>query len=170
MRTFPYFFLAFPLFLAVSSSVARAERFKPPLEPGMSVGDVLIRWGDPEDKVEHESRRTVVWDYPDGKVIFLEGRLVAFPSRTQALDEKLAVRLAKRPAVPQPPSDGAQAANQKGDDILSEVLRELPPDDGKPAAPRFGGVQAPPGQPVVVKPLPGYPMQPPTVDAPDDSP
>lgn len=50
----------------------------PAPQRGMSFHDVVKAYGPPLEKKELESRRGDVWTYPEMKVIFQHGRLVAW--------------------------------------------------------------------------------------------
>ncbi len=61
------------------AAFAHAEQFlRPELKNSMSYYDVMKLWGPPKEKVEKESKREDVWVYSDSKVIFSQGKVVAW--------------------------------------------------------------------------------------------
>lgn len=67
------------LFLAQAwTGSAMAWSQKAMLNRQMGYSEVLQLWGAPIEKIEKETKRQDVWRYPDAKVIFNKGRVVAW--------------------------------------------------------------------------------------------
>lgn len=74
---------------------------------GALPGEVHAVWGEPQERVEYEVKREVVWHYPTQSVTFFEGRVVRYgPYTLSDVDQP-----APQPSVaPVPPQVGRSAS------------------------------------------------------------
>ena len=132
---------------------------------GLSMEEVKDRWGEPLERVEQESRRTDVWSYPAGKVVFLEGRLTKFPtSETTAHGGTASTKgAALAHSAPIPPEVNADLGTddfreEQGTDVIADVLRAIPADAGEKTGPPTLQRPIVPNRPnpsALVQPIPG---------------
>jgi hypothetical protein len=114
--------LIFAASLLVLSS-AHAERKFTPLENGMAYQDVLRVWGEPAEREEQESKRGDVWTYPGNvKVFFKEGKVIAWSGIENPAPNKAELKELKEARAP----GRAEASGKSVDDLLSEILNEVP--------------------------------------------
>jgi hypothetical protein len=103
----------------------------------MEYHEVLKLWGAPADKREHEIKREDVWIYGGAAVTFKEGKVISWSKGSQTVSEdgetSDAGLKAARP-TPQPTAAPVQ-------DLLNEILKEVPDTDAPAAKP---GSAAPP--------------------------
>ena len=155
---------------SLHSRAVAADRAE--LTAGMSMAEVLTRWGEPNERVEQESRRREIWVYAGTAVTFHQGVLVEPPALPAAATLKSTHRTgegspaasgAHRPVVA-PPSPLSQDEMPAGDsDVIGEVLRDMPADDDKSrGGSRAAGRSAPSHRPTPAGLLP--PMMPPQED------
>jgi hypothetical protein len=95
-----------------------------PLNPGVTLKDVLGSWGEPEEKIERAVKREVVWKYKQGAyVVFKEGKLKAshVGDEEQARQNKKAAKM----AVAVESKRKADAAVDSKD-VLRDIVKEIP--------------------------------------------
>ena len=88
------------------------------LKHGMSFYDVLKSLGTPQEKLEREAQREEVWIYANRKIIFQEGKVVAWSDGTSPKH------------APQQPSTALADAKVQSDpkqveSLLGEILSDL---------------------------------------------
>jgi hypothetical protein len=98
-------------------------QFQPfPLKNGMSFYEVLKNWGTPLEKRQHESLHEEIWVYNSGKIIFQDGKVVAWtiPSAhaRRAGDGQIITGLT--------PSAEQEQDRKKAEEILGEILKDIP--------------------------------------------
>jgi hypothetical protein len=142
--------------LLISSAAIAEQRVA--LNPGMSPSDVLKSWGAPDELVEKETRREVVWIYGDRRVSFRDGKLLADDQQVVALKDKAASK-------PQPlgfnsygsvtGTNGESTHDRAAmDEVFNEVLRSIP---SEPDGARSGGRASSAVPPSVGRIIPGRP-------------
>jgi hypothetical protein len=109
---------------------------------GSETKHVIALIGEPTEKIEREAKREVVWYYPTGSIVFSKGRAksVFIDGISQDRFSQEYLRLTQ-PAKP----DNSKGLNSPVEDILSEILREVPSEGGAETAS--------PSAPGEVKPL-----------------
>lgn len=125
------FCLAFLSGLFISASI-RAENADPiewqrqgPLELGMDAGEVLTAWGPPKSRLERETAREEIWEYPRGRAVFALGKLKAWDLPTQS---------SATVAAPTPSPKPTLGQEYRVEDILGDLLKTQSPaeEDTKP--------------------------------------
>jgi hypothetical protein len=129
----------------------------PALQAGISMGEVLVRWGAPVERIEKESSRGELWVYPKGTVAFHQGKVVDFPGAAHAggaqakgaasgsisgakmkLGEGSQTQVSQALAPQEAESNGDLPSNSSSD-VISDVLREIPSgEEDKSAGARIG--------------------------------
>lgn len=93
------------------------------LNNGMSLYDVLQAWGPPDDKQQAEAKKQETWRYGSGKVIFQDGKVVAWihpqEGYRSATEEPSADAIVKDSVTAAPPSGTHRAVVEE---ILGEIL------------------------------------------------
>jgi len=129
--------------LTLGALPARAGNEPPPLEPGLSMAEVLDLWGAPLEKIEREASRRDEWRYAGGEVLFHQGRVERW-SVTAGVD-------AEEPKLLPLPEVAAAAGSAETpppgtvtDGAVREILDEILAEGGAPDAPSAPGVPQPP--------------------------
>ncbi len=136
---------------------ADAQKRLPPLSNGMNYSDVIAMWGAPESKQERESKRDDIWVYPKGKVFFHEGRVVGWVDKT-------AIALTLQGQEDSAPKSGlakpGQGKTEEVEQILNEIMKELPSGEAGGSGSAANGSVSPPGEvPPQVLGVPPAPME-----------
>lgn len=136
-------------------SVSRAQSSKLALLQQGSTPDEVIRiLGEPADRHEREAKREVVWEYPQSEVLFREGLLVSWEERKTHQEveaDRRAVQQEKQVKEAREREIAARAEPSAVEDIISEILKEVPTDNS-PSAPVPG--QIVPGDPRALEVMP----------------
>lgn len=119
------------LLAAIAPSFVSAEVGLLRVTQGATGKEVMALIGEPKDRIERETRRETVWIYPTGSVVFKGGkaRSVYLNGSTQdrfSDEYRRSVELAK----PVPTPEVASPV----EDILTEILREVPSEPGADGA------------------------------------
>ena len=118
------FITATALSLFISSFVWAQDPHKVPnviLEKGMSNNEVLKIWGAPADKIEMEAKREEKWIYGNAKVIFSQGRVIAWFSDYQEKIDKVEMLKESK----------EMKANKEQDATVEDILKDIM-DEGEP--------------------------------------
>ena len=148
------------VFLLAAATPAYADRILPPLASGMGYHEVIARWGEPIERQEQETKRADVWTYQKGmRVFFSQGKVIAW-SGAEKQDAMNLDSQSERSDALKPKNDARKSGSV--DDLLSEILKDIPslddgPDGGSPGRPGaapapLSGVAVPP--PVAIAPNP----------------
>lgn len=120
------------MILLTQSAIAQGNLAR--IRHGATTKEVQTLMGDPVDRIEREIKREQLWIYPSGSVVFIKGRATSV-FLGEANDDILSVQYqeavaAAKPAVPAAPASPVE-------DIISEILREVPSEvgEGAPAGP-----------------------------------
>jgi len=149
-------FVGMGLLLAHGICLPAFAADSPALRTGISMGEVLARWGAPVERIEKESRRRELWGYPKGTVTFHEGSVVDFPGAVQDVASPLKggfsntisnskIKRSNGQAqgsqvlAPQEGELNSEAPTTSSSDVISDVLREIPSgEEDKSAGARIG--------------------------------
>lgn len=149
--------VSFLSFLILSPSAHCESRQD--LSKGMSFSEVLTSWGSPDEKIEKESRREVVWIYGDKSVSFREGRVVSAPGIETAKSENSSTlnihKGGKKVADVENGTEGNSPVAM--DEIFNEVMRSIPPDQDSNKSPGRS-MNAPPSMNRIIPGKPGGEM------------
>lgn len=125
------YLLVFPAFFSVSLQLADAATVEADLNripQGATSNQVITLVGAPIETIERETKRQKVWYYPSGSVVFIGGRARSVYLKGSEHDKFREEEQKKME------SHAAAAAHAKGpspvEDILSEILREVPSEAG----------------------------------------
>ena len=160
----------------LQSAATAADR--PDLAVGMSMAEVLTRWGEPTERIEQESRRREIWVYSGTVVTFQQGAIIKLPvlatvpglaATARPREASTSTTVSHKPVVAPPaPATLHQtqrpAAESSDSDVIAEVLREMPAQDEKPRSGSHGGPRS--GPPI--RPTPSG-LPPPMMPPQDDS-
>ena len=98
---------------------------------GATSREVRALMGDPVDRIERETKREQVWYYASGSIVFMGGKARSIYMNGSNDDRfrieeqrKMEIRKAAAQATPLNPVE----------DILSEILREVPSEPGSDGA------------------------------------
>lgn len=116
--------LRFSVFFLCASAplIGVAQETREPsaqLRQGMSFYDVLKAWGPPREKKESEAKREEVWQYESGKVIFQDGKAVAWTTKAPG-GELAAVPLSDQVNTPTASTDNGTKRK-----VVEEILGEI---------------------------------------------
>ena len=94
---------------------------------GASTKEIVTLLGAPAESIERETKREVVWYYPAGSVVFSHGTVKSVYIAGSS-DDRLSAEYQKslqdaKPVV-------ASTTSSPVEDILSEILREVPSEAG----------------------------------------
>jgi len=96
---------------------------------GATTKEVQTLMGDPLDRLEREIKREQVWIYSSGSVVFVKGKAVSVYPEGESSDI-LSVQYQDAVAAAKPPVQIAPASPVE--DIISEILREVPSEGVAP--------------------------------------
>ena len=110
------------------AGMAKAENADPiewqrqgPLELGMDAREVLTAWGPPSSRLERETAREEIWEYPRGRAVFALGKLKAWD-----LPDQSSISVVTPTPSPKPPL----GKEYRVEDILGDLLKaQGPPED-----------------------------------------
>lgn len=113
---------------------------RPKLANSMSYYEVLKAWGPPLEKHEHEAKREDIWMYGDSKVIFSNGKVVAWmhlnntqqPIREAASNDEAKTIEGFGSAIDDSSDFHADNGNEEQ---VEQILRDIMQDPGDAAAP-----------------------------------
>ncbi len=120
------FVVVLSILLANNPTVGNAQAGEVPLEVNMSTSEVVQYWGEAAEKIEYEIKREERWLYPEGEVLFRDGRVVNWNAApgTRLRRSQDAIAAEKANEVEQP-----SKKNIPLEDILGDIMREV--DEGK---------------------------------------
>lgn len=122
-----------PLFAQTPSQLSQ-------LADGSSSAEVIAALGEPTERVEKEAKRDEIWRYPNAIVRFHEGVVVAVTNKSGEPQN-----------VPPTPaahvSERAKTGGKQVEELISEILREVPTDNS-PAGPGNPSGNPPPPPPI----------------------
>ncbi len=139
-------------FALPSPRVLAAAKF-PPLQAGMAFHEVVYLWGSPAEKSERETKREDLWRYPQGEVLFREGVVVSWKAQmlsTELLEAKM------RPVTP-PKRNSLES--EQFDELLNEIMRELPDEPAGPGSGNSATTPPGPSNPAAVAGLAPPPLE-----------
>ena len=129
----PCFLLCASLLLLCFCTAASGENSgpRPELSNSMSYYEVVKLWGAPQEKHELEAKRQDIWIYSDYKVIFSQGKVVAWINTGAAAAP---LRTAKNPGRNTIEGFGdtlngglaAEAHEEEVEEILRDIMDESP--------------------------------------------
>lgn len=117
---------------AVFPQSALAEKAKPPLQLGVSTGQVLTAWGEPLEKIERGLKHELVWSYPQGAfVTFKKGQVVSYRiAGGQVVDAHSEARqIAAQQTVAAAPTEVIAGSTR---DLVRDIAKELPSSPDAP--------------------------------------
>ena len=112
------------LLVAICASEASAES-RGGLNTGMEFYDVLKLWGPPLEKREYHGRHRDVWNYPDVRIVFEDGKLVKIePSNVPSTIEdaqRNSAEVVEGSVASVDPADSTTSAPLE--EILTEIMK-----------------------------------------------
>ena len=122
MRRIPLIIFFLSLFLCAGTPQAEVPR--PKLELHMGYADVLTRWGPPVEKREFESKREDLWLYGEEKVIFRNGKVIAWSDAPSSPSKRMAAQAEKKLRLDKS-SKGRDLEDSKKEQAVEEILEDL---------------------------------------------
>lgn len=134
--------------IGVESSQAEGRRRFPPLNQGMDYESVLALRGPPEDKVERETKREVVWRYGYDLVVFRNGLVVLGNRDATSKGNNPKVIKVKKDLKEKVQSSSRRNTHKISSEMFEDIMRAVP-SDNSPTTPNN-----PPPRPGFIPPAP----------------
>lgn len=117
--------------LCTLSQFASAEVPLTRITKGATNKDVITLIGAPLEQIEKEIKRQTVWVYPSGSIVFSQGKAISVYTNGNTQD--LFSNEYRKSIEPVKPVNNQNISNPV-EDILSEILREVPSEAGAEGA------------------------------------
>ncbi|MCB0338773.1 MAG: hypothetical protein KDD53_04170 [Bdellovibrionales bacterium] len=150
MKTVLFLLVLFSFAAAVISE-AIADDFSHSLRKSMTQYDVLKMWGAPIEKEEFESKRQSAWVYQDTKIIFQEGRVAAWFSRSGESNESLPPVIEIEKPVATAELDDDSVVGEQDDAAVEEILKDILDEPAGDEDDGAGHRNFPPGRPQIIR-------------------
>ena len=124
------FFLC-AILICTASQMSHADNSILRIAKGASSKEVISLLGSPLERIEKEIKRQSVWIYASGKIIFSQGKAVSLFVNGNTQDVFSADY--RKNIEPIKPAN-SNALSNPVEDILSEILREVPSEGGTDAS------------------------------------
>ena len=120
-----WFFHSMLVILLTQSAIAQGNLAR--IRHGATTKEVQTLMGDPVDRIEREIKREQLWIYASGSVVFIKGKASSV-YLGEASDDILSVQYQDALAAAKPVAQAAPVSPVE--DIISEILREVPSEAG----------------------------------------